>query len=88
MDGLSGKLGAPQNEPGYIHAFFNGAGGQAYGPVPVSPSSPFTPSTAATDPYPFSTADAISVLKANGWTVVPNGTDTCIKPGTGAMPGT
>jgi peptide/nickel transport system substrate-binding protein len=73
-----------EDEQGYIHAFFNGAGGQAYGPVPVSPASPFTPSTAATDPYPFSTADAISILKANGWNVVPNGTDTCIKPGTGA----
>ncbi len=73
-----------EDETGYIHAFFNGAGGQAFGPVPVLPKSPFTPSTAATDPYPFSTADAISILKANGWNVVPNGTDTCIKPGTGA----
>jgi peptide/nickel transport system substrate-binding protein len=73
-----------EDEPGYIHAFFNGAGGQAYGPVPQSPSSPFTPANAATDPYPFSTADAASLLKANGWTVVPNGTDTCTSPGTGA----
>ena len=71
-----------EDEAGYIKAFFNGAGGQAFGPVPVSPKSPFTPSNATTNPYPFSTADAATILKANGWTVVPNGTDTCAKAGT------
>jgi peptide/nickel transport system substrate-binding protein len=71
-----------EDEPGYIKAFFNGAGGQAFGPVPESPKSPFTPANATTNPYPFSTADAAAILKANGWTVVPNGTDTCAKPGT------
>jgi peptide/nickel transport system substrate-binding protein len=73
-----------EDEPGYIKAFFNGAGGQAFGPVPESPKSPFTPANASTNPYPFSTADAASILKSNGWTVVPNGTDTCAKPGTAA----
>src|ERR1700722_12521198 len=73
-----------EDEPGYIHAFMNGAAGQAFGPVPQSPASPFTPANAATNPYPFSTADATSILKANGWNVVPNGPDTCAKPGTGA----
>jgi peptide/nickel transport system substrate-binding protein len=73
-----------EDEEGYIHAFFNGAGGQAFGPVPVLPKSPYTPASASTNPYPFSAADAASLLKANGWTVVPNGTDTCAKPGTGA----
>ena len=72
-----------EDEPGYIHAFFNGAGGQAFGPVPVLPKSPFTPATASTNPYPFSPSAASALLKANGWTVVPNGTDTCSKPGTG-----
>jgi peptide/nickel transport system substrate-binding protein len=73
-----------EDEAGYIHAFFNGAGGQAFGPVPSLPKSPFTPSNALTNPYPFSTTDAASILKANGWTIVPNGTDTCAKPGTAA----
>jgi peptide/nickel transport system substrate-binding protein len=73
-----------EDEAGYIKAFFNGAGGQDFGPVPSLPKSPFTPPNALTNPYPFSTADAASILKANGWTVVPNGTDTCAKPGTAA----
>ncbi len=73
-----------EDEAGYIHAFFYGAGAEGFGPVPAIPESPFTPSNALTDPYPFSTADAAAILKANGWSVVPNGTDTCIKPGTGA----
>jgi peptide/nickel transport system substrate-binding protein len=73
-----------EDEPGYVKAFFYGAGAQGFGPVPATPVSPFAPSNAATNPYPFSTADAASILKANGWTVVPNGTDTCAKPGTGA----
>jgi len=73
-----------ENEAGYIKAFFYGAGGQAYGPVPSIPQSPYTPSNALTDPYPYNPATAASILKANGWTVVPGGTDTCAKPGTGA----
>jgi peptide/nickel transport system substrate-binding protein len=73
-----------ENQPGYIKAFFSGAGAQGYGPVPSVPKSPFSPANAAANPYPFSTADAASLLKANGWSVVPNGTDSCVKPGTGA----
>jgi peptide/nickel transport system substrate-binding protein len=73
-----------EDEPGYIKAFFNSAGGQAFGPVPELPKSPFTPANASTNPYPFSPSAAAAILKANGWTVVPNGTDTCAKPGTAA----
>ena len=73
-----------EDEPGYVKAFFYGAGAQGFGPVPATPVSPYAPSNAATNPYPFSTAAAAALLKANGWTVVPNGTDTCAKPGTGA----
>jgi peptide/nickel transport system substrate-binding protein len=72
-----------ENEQGYIKAFMDGAGGQGYGPVPVHPKSPFTPSDAATDPYPFSVAAAIKLLKDHGWTINTSGTDTCAKPGTG-----
>ncbi len=72
-----------EDEQGYIKAFFGGAGGQAYGPVPAVPTSPYTPADAVTDPYPFSVADAISLLKSHGWTINTSGTDTCAKAGTG-----
>lgn len=34
------------------------------------------------DPYPFSMSTAKSLLTAHGWHVVPNGTSTCVRPGT------
>jgi peptide/nickel transport system substrate-binding protein len=73
-----------EDQAGYIKAFLGGAGGQAYGPVPSIPATPFTPSDATTNPYPFSLTDATTLLKNNGWNVVPGGTDTCAKAGTGA----
>jgi peptide/nickel transport system substrate-binding protein len=73
-----------EDQSGQIKAYFGGDGDPAYGPVPVYPRSPFLPSSAATNPYPFSVSDAISLLTANGWNVIPNGTDTCAKPGTGS----
>jgi peptide/nickel transport system substrate-binding protein len=73
-----------EDEQGYIDAFMHGAGDPAYGPIPAYPQSPYLPSNAATNPYPFSVSDAVNLLKANGWTVTPGGTDTCAKPGTGA----
>jgi peptide/nickel transport system substrate-binding protein len=72
-----------EDEQGYIDAFFHGAGGQAYGPIPAIPESPFTPSDATVNPYPFSVSDAVSLLKEHGWKVVPGGADTCQRPGTG-----
>jgi peptide/nickel transport system substrate-binding protein len=73
-----------EDQKGYISAFFHGAGGEAYGPVPSIPQSPFTPSNAMTNPYPFSVSSASSLLKAHGWTVNPGGTDTCSSAGTGS----
>jgi peptide/nickel transport system substrate-binding protein len=73
-----------ENEQGWIKAFFGGAGGAAYGPIPSIPKSPYVPSNALTDPYPYSVSTAVSLLKQHGWTVTPGGTDTCAKPGSGA----
>jgi peptide/nickel transport system substrate-binding protein len=73
-----------EDQAGYIKAFLANAGGQAYGPVPSIPATPFTPSNAMTNPYPFSLSDATNLLKSHGWTVTPGGTDTCAKAGTGA----
>jgi peptide/nickel transport system substrate-binding protein len=71
-----------EDEQGYIKAFFGGAGGQAYGPIPSVPVSPYVPSDATTDPYPYSVATAVSILKDHGWTVHAGGTDVCSDAGT------
>jgi peptide/nickel transport system substrate-binding protein len=72
------------DQQGWITAFMHGAGAPAYGPIPAYPQSPFLPTDAATNPYPFSVSTAVSILKANGWTVNPGGTDVCAKAGTAA----
>jgi peptide/nickel transport system substrate-binding protein len=72
-----------EDQVGYIKAFFHGAGGLAYGPIPTVPTSPYTPANALKNPYPYSVATAASLLKSHGWHVVPGGASTCAKPGTG-----
>ena len=73
-----------ENEPGYVKAFFHGAGGLAYGPIPSAPVSPYSPENAVKNPFPYSVSAAGSLLKSHGWNVVPGGISTCAKPGTGA----
>jgi peptide/nickel transport system substrate-binding protein len=73
-----------EDQAGQIMAYLDGYGAPAYGPIPTAPKSPFLPSDAAANPFPFSVTDAVDLLKANGWAVVPNGTDTCVRPGAGA----
>jgi peptide/nickel transport system substrate-binding protein len=63
---------------------FDGAAGQAYGPVPAIPKSPFAPSNALKNPYPFSISAAKSLLQSHGWKVNPGGITTCQKPGSGS----
>jgi len=73
-----------QDQQGWIRAFMHGAGAPAYGPIPAVPASPYLPAVARTNPYPFSVAAAVKLLKAHGWTVHPGGTDVCARPGTAA----
>ncbi len=73
-----------EDEAGFVRAFFHGAGGLAYGPVPAIPVSPYRPANAVTNPYPFSVSAAVGLLTAHGWKVVPGGTDTCARAGTAA----
>jgi len=73
-----------ENQKGYINAFFHGAGGEAYGPVPSIPATPFTPTDATTNPYPFSVSTAANLLKSHGWTVNPGGTSVCTNAGSGS----
>jgi peptide/nickel transport system substrate-binding protein len=73
-----------EDQQGWISAFMHGAGAPAYGPIPAYPKSPFLPSNAATNPYPFSVSSAVNLLKSHGWTVNPGGTSTCQSAGSGA----
>ena len=71
-----------EDQQGQIKAYLNGAGSPTYTVIALYPKSPFLPASAANNPYPFDVAQAVDLLKANGWNVVPNGTSTCAKPGT------
>jgi peptide/nickel transport system substrate-binding protein len=72
------------NDTGIIDAYLHGGGSASYGVMGKFPASPFTPSNADSALYPFSVTAAENLLKDNGWSVTPGGTDTCLKPGTGA----
>jgi peptide/nickel transport system substrate-binding protein len=72
------------DQPLYIKKIFKGYAVPTYGPVPVSPPNPYSSKLEATNPYPYSPAKAKALLVSNGWKVVPNGTDTCIKAGSAA----
>jgi peptide/nickel transport system substrate-binding protein len=63
---------------------FHGYADPGNGPVPVNYGQQWdSPLEKAGGPYSYSPAKAEALLKAHGWTVVPNGTDTCQQPGTG-----
>ncbi len=55
------------------------------GPVPLEPPNPYiSPLEKSGGPYPYSPSKAKALLTSHGWTVSPQGVDTCAKPGTGA----
>ncbi len=72
------------DQPGIIKGIYKGAAVPAYGPIPSAPTSSYAPPNATNPAYPYNPAKAVSLLKANGWKVVPNGQTTCVKPGTGS----
>jgi peptide/nickel transport system substrate-binding protein len=67
-----------------IAGAYHGWAVPAYGPVATAPKSPYVSSSATKPVWKFNPAAAKASLKAHGWNVVPNGTTTCAKPGTGA----
>jgi peptide/nickel transport system substrate-binding protein len=71
------------NEAGYIDTFLPGYAYPTYGPVPLEPLSNFVSPQERQDPYPYDPASAVALLRAHGWQIVPNGTDTCVRPGPG-----
>ncbi len=73
------------NRPQIVSKVFAGYADPGNGPVPVLYGKQFdSPLEKAGGPYPYSPPKAIALLKAHGWKVVPGGTDTCVRPGTGA----
>jgi len=72
------------NEAADIKAVYHGAAVPQYAGVPSAPVSPYTPAAATTPTYPYDPSAAVASLKAHGWHVVPGGTTTCAKAGTGA----
>jgi peptide/nickel transport system substrate-binding protein len=72
------------NQTLWAQLFYSGYAAPTYGPVPVVPATDLATKQESTNPYPYSPAHAISLLKSHGWTVVPNGVTTCTDPGTGA----
>lgn len=74
-----------QNENAVIKApgMFDGAASPAYGPVPTSPTSPFTPKSAYKNPYKYSISMAKSLMTSHGWKDK-GGTLTCVKGGSGS----
>ncbi len=70
------------DQNGWINDFLHHLAVNTYGPVPTAPLSPLASASAGGNPYPFSVSDASTLLKQNGWKVVPGGASTCEKPGT------
>jgi peptide/nickel transport system substrate-binding protein len=71
------------DQPGWIHAYYDGLGVPTYSPVPAQPANPYADANASVNPYPFSVTAARALLAAHGWKVVPGGVTTCTRPGTG-----
>lgn len=70
------------NQPQDVKYAFHGGANPSYGPVPMSPASPYVTSYVRSNPYPYDPAAASQLLTAHGWAVHPHGTDTCVRPGT------
>ncbi|HTT90053.1 MAG TPA: ABC transporter substrate-binding protein [Acidimicrobiales bacterium] len=67
------------DEQAFIKGPLNGFGHTDYGPVPSQPATFATPYEIK-GPWPYDPAKAVSMLKAHGWDVRPNGVSTCAKP--------
>ena len=73
-----------EDEQGYIKAFFHGAGGADYGPIPAAPVSPYAPANALKNPFPFERERGQQPAEVARLEGRARGQTTCAKPGTGA----
>jgi peptide/nickel transport system substrate-binding protein len=72
------------NRPEIVQQVYGGYADPGNGPISMNYTTLTTPLEKSGGPYPYNPAKAISLLKSNGWKVVPNGTTTCQNPGSGA----
>ncbi len=72
------------DQPAMITHILKGYAAPTYGPVPTNVPDPFASRSAYDNPYPYSPGAAISLLRAHGWAVHPNGVSTCASPGAGS----
>ncbi len=70
------------NQSAISSDIWHGQAFPTYSPIPITPTSEYLSSSLQQNPYPYSVAHAKSLLSSNGWEVVPNGTDSCVRPGT------
>ena len=71
------------DQPAMISKFLKGYGVPTYGPVPVLPKNDLVDSFEQSNPYPYNTSHAKSLLTSHGWKDV-NGVNTCEKAGSGS----
>jgi peptide/nickel transport system substrate-binding protein len=72
------------DQPKLVSEVWHGTAYPTYGPVPAKPSTPYLTKAAAQNPYPYSVNAAKTLLSGHGWSVHPDGTDVCSRPGTGS----
>ncbi len=68
------------DQKGDIKAYYKGYGYPTCGPVPADPPSQLTSPLEKKCPFSFNPKRAAATLRSHGWTVVPNGVDTCTDP--------
>jgi peptide/nickel transport system substrate-binding protein len=71
------------NQPQDVKYAYSGQATPSYGPVALVPASPYLTSYEKNNPYPYSVANATSLLSSHGWKINKGGTDVCTQPGTG-----
>ncbi|HVA21562.1 MAG TPA: ABC transporter substrate-binding protein [Candidatus Micrarchaeia archaeon] len=67
----------------FIRVALHGYGLPTYGPVPTVNHSSYASSFERHDHFPYSIGTARGLLAGHGWSIHPNGTDTCVRPGSG-----